>query len=144
MKGAGEHGLLYVTPSMHKNGFNYEIIGTTEPEVIDELEDHIQQILKKYGIQYPADDNVLNDNTNTDHLVPIEELFKPETKIVEGDNRHEALLRVMESLLRRNQNILEDYKIMEIAEDWNKDHCQPPLTKREFERQWKDAKKFIE
>ena len=44
VKGAGEHGLLYVTPSMHKNGFNYEIIGSTEPEVIDEL----RTILGKY------------------------------------------------------------------------------------------------
>ena len=47
-------------------------------------------------------------------------------------------------MLRRNQNILEDYKIREIAEDWNKDHCLPPLNKREFEKQWKDANKFIE
>ena len=54
IKGAGEHGLLFVTPSPHKNGLNYEIIGTMEPNTIDQIQDHYEQICKKYGIRYPA------------------------------------------------------------------------------------------
>ena len=54
VKGAGEHGLLFVTPSPHKNGHNYEIIGTKELDTIavDAFESHIDNIYSKYGIPY--------------------------------------------------------------------------------------------
>lgn len=145
VKGAGEHGLLFCTPSPHKNGYNYEVIGTTDlEEVHDQLYDHIQDICKRYGIQYPANSNESMPAGRTTDLTPIKDLFNPDTKILKGHNRHEALLRVMESLLKRNQNILEEYKIRELAEDWNMDHCQPPLEWKEVEKQWKAAVKFIE
>ena len=59
VKGAGEHGLLFCTPSPHKNGHNYEIIGTTELDTaVDAFESHIDNICSKYGIPY------LNGNSN--------------------------------------------------------------------------------
>ena len=124
-----------MTPSPHKNGYNYEIIDTLEPEIVDDLEQHIDSICTKYGIPYLES---IRDK------IPIEDLFNENTKIYEGHNRHEALLRVMESLLRRNQNILNSSKIRELAEDWNRHHCQTPLEKGEIEKQWKSALKFIE
>ncbi|HEX9319571.1 MAG TPA: primase alpha helix C-terminal domain-containing protein, partial [Nitrososphaeraceae archaeon] len=134
VKGSGEHGIAFCAPSPTKNGCR-EIIGTHDPEVFDDVDDHIDTILRKYDIQYL--DSVKDK-------IPIEDLFNEDTKIYEGHNRHEALLRVMESLLRRNRNILKSSKIMELAEDWNKHHCQPPLEKREIENQWKSALRFIE
>jgi hypothetical protein len=47
VKGLGEHGIAYCTPSPHKNGNNYEIIGTLEPAVFNgDLVQHIDSILK--------------------------------------------------------------------------------------------------
>jgi hypothetical protein len=141
VKGSGEHGLLFVTPSPHKNGHNYEIIGTRELENIatDAFETHIDNICNKFGIPY------LNGNGNGSNNAkqPINELFNEDTKIYEGHNRHEALLRVMGSLLRRNHNILSEAEIKPLADIWNQKHCIPPLDEKEFEKQWNDAVKFI-
>jgi len=142
VKGAGEHGLLFCTHSPHKNGYDYEIIedGTLEPLTVDGFETHINNICSKYGIRY------LNDNGNGSgkSLTPIGELFNGDTKIYEGHNRHEALLRVMESLLRRNYGILTEAQIMPLAANWNQEHCIPPLDRTEENKQWHDAVKFIE
>jgi hypothetical protein len=78
------------------------------------------------------------------HLIPIEELFKPDTKILAGHNRHEALLWVMESLVSRNKSILPLDKIKDLARQLNTEQlCDPPLNDREFEKQWKCAIEFI-
>jgi len=138
VKGVGEHGLAFCSPSPHKNGHNYEIIGTPEPEIIDDLESHIDNICKKYQIPY------LEINDNGRSLVPIQDLFKEETKIYEGHNRHEALLRVMESLISRNRSILNLDQIKSFAHQWNLQHCSPPLASSEIEKQWNDAVKFIQ
>jgi hypothetical protein len=140
VKGAGEHGLLFCTPSTHKNGHSYEVIGTTvlEPVTMDVLESHINNICSKYGIPYLSGNNDGNNNTT-----PIQNLFNEDIKIYEGHNRHEALLRVMESLLSRNKGILTQDKIKHLASDWNRQHCISPLDDREFDKQWHDAVQFI-
>ncbi len=138
VKGLGEHGLAFSTPSMHKNGFNYTFVegGTMEPEIFDDLDNHIDCICKKYNIPYIG--------RPTGQGPTILNLFEPETRIYEGHNRHEALLRVMESLLKRNSNILELEQIRRYSHDWNVQHCVPPLEYQEEERQWKDAIIFIQ
>jgi hypothetical protein len=50
----------------------------------------------------------------------------------------------MESLIVRNRSILSIYKIQELAREWNNTHCEPPLDDHEFDRQWNDAKRFID
>ena len=137
VKGLGEHGIAYCTPSVHKNGHCYEIIGSTEATEISDLDQHIDSICKKYNIPY------LDGNVNCRALTPIHDLFNEDTKIYEGHNRHEALLRVMESLLLRNYGILVEAQIKPLAADWNQQHCVPPLENREFNKQWKDAVNFI-
>ena len=71
VKGAGEHGLLFVTPSPHKNGHNYEIIGTTElSSVVDAFESHIDNIWSKYGIPYLNGNNNNGNNSEQHHPDP--------------------------------------------------------------------------
>ena len=41
-----------------------------------------------------------------------------------GDRNNE-LHRVANSLLFRNQTILEEYRIRELFDEWNKNHCVP-------------------
>ena len=139
VKGSGEHGLAFVSPSPHKDGSNYEIIGTFEPEITEDLEQHIEEICKKYNISYH---DVANDN-NTKPLLTMTELFQDSTKILEGNNRHEGILRVMESLLWNNPHVPSE-TIKKWAWNENIRLCIPPLDQSEFEKQWKDALKFIE
>jgi hypothetical protein len=140
VKGEDGRGTLFCCPSIHKNGYSYQILGTQEPVIADDFEQHIDNICKKYGITYLDG----NGNAKSSSLVPIEDLFKPDTKIYQGHNRHEALLRAMESLIVRNRSILSICKIQELAREWNNTHCEPPLDDHEFDRQWNDANRFIE
>lgn len=137
VKGLGEHGIAYCTPSPHMNGHSYQIIGTLEPEELDKLDQHIDNICKKYNIPY------LDGGNNGRSLKPIQDLFQADTKIYEGHNRHEALLRVMESLIRRNRNIMTEPEIKFLGAKWNRQHCVPPLSEHEFDDQWTDATNFI-
>lgn len=50
----------------------------------------------------------------------------------------------MESLIARNQNILDEEQIKKLAHEWNHKHCVPPLDPKEELKQWKDAVKFME
>ena len=57
VKSLGEHGIMYCSPSIHKDGHRYEILGVREPVALsiseaDELERHIDDICKRHGIQY--------------------------------------------------------------------------------------------
>ena len=145
VKGLGEHGLMFVSPSIHTDGYPYLILGTKMPSLCDELENLIDNICKKYRISYlESNNNVssISQSNNNNSLLPIEDLFKPDTRIFKGHNRHEAQLRVDESLIQRNKNILSLEEIKKFGYEWNQQHCVPPLDDKEFERQWKDALKF--
>ncbi|CAN5235912.1 hypothetical protein BH18THE2_BH18THE2_34620 [soil metagenome] len=137
VKGLGSHGILFVSPSIHQNGHPYQIIDTKEPEILDDFVQHIDNICKKYSIPY------LDENGNGNGLTPIQDLFKPDFTILEGNNRHEGLLRVMESLIARNSGILSFEEIKQLAQQWNLKHCSPPLANKEFEKQWTCATDFI-
>jgi hypothetical protein len=65
--------------------------------------------------------------------------------VYEGDrNRNNELIRIANILIFRNQTILEEYKIRELFDEWNTDHCVLPLEKRELDSIWKSARKFVD
>ena len=139
VKSEGSHGIFFCTPSIHKNGYPYQILDTRDPILAEDFEQHIENICRKYGIKY------LNNSSSTQNsLIPIKDLFNEDTKILEGHNRHEALLRVMESLLKRTRGILSFEQVKEFCKRWNEQHCAPPLNNKEFEKQWHDATKYID
>lgn len=125
--------------SMHKNGHPYEIVGLSKPRVLnkeqsEQLETAINDIYEKYG----------NKNKNNQNgLIPISELFKVDFTIDKGNNRQEAVLRVCESLIQRLRGTYSIDKIREMAYEWNKEHCIPPLDDKEFESKWESALKFV-
>ncbi len=147
----GEGQVLIVPPSMHKDGYPYEIPrgGTMNPEIVDGLQEKFEEAFKKYGMSY-ANNGVTTTNNNgvevglnADGKIPVEALFDPEYKVYEG-SRHNDLIRIANALLFRNQNLLEEFKVRELVEGWNKDHCAPPLERKEVENIWKSTKKFVE
>ena len=135
-------GIMFCADSPHKNGSNYRIIGTLTPKVFDAqvVEDRIGGICDKYNILYGFDNN--NEGNSVYQQTPIEDLWKPETKILEGHNRHLELLRIMESLLQNNRKMPLDI-IKKMAQFWNQNHGVPGLDDIEFEKQWKHALKFV-
>jgi P4 family phage/plasmid primase-like protien len=144
IKSLGSHGILYCSPSVHKDGQAYEIIGTDKPAMLDdlqttELENHFDKIFSKYGIEY------LSSGITGKAKLPITELFKPGHKVLKGHNRHEDLLRVMESLISRNRDILSLEEIKNLARKHNTtDYYEEALDDIELEKQWNCAVRFIE
>lgn len=119
----GFEELLYVSPSVHKDGHRYEIIGTMVPRKFKAkvLEQHIDQICRRYGIRYLQD----VDATTGEHRksqVPIDDLFQEDFVIYEGHNRSKALMRIMESLIKNNRGILSEEALKHISRVWNDKH----------------------
>src|SRR5215208_2247249 len=139
-------GLMFCSCSPHQNGSNYRITGTLKPEVFkaQEVEDRIGGICDKFGIPYGPNNNKTNNynSNNTDIGPSISELFSDETKILKGHNRHLGILRVMDSLLRRNMGLLTLEQIKELAYQRNQELCLPPLDNKETDRLWKQALEY--
>ena len=134
--------LMYCAPSRHKDGHKYQIIGSLIPFKIDDnsaikLQEKIDGICSKYGLYTGSNSN--------DNKLPIEELFKPGNPTQAGHNRHERLLRKMDSLIQRNKNILplDQIKKMAMEVNQNPEYFNPPLDDSEFEKQWECATEFI-
>jgi Bifunctional DNA primase/polymerase, N-terminal len=136
-------GIMFCAASPHKNGSNYRIIGTLKPEVFSAamVEERISRVCNNYNIPYGFDNEYINNSDS--YRIPIEDLFKPETKIYEGENRHEAILRVMDALLSRNKGILTLEQIKKLSWERNQGLCIPPLDDIEMEKQWKCATNLL-
>lgn len=124
-------GIAYVTPSPHRDKSNYKILGTREPVILDEIGEIINKICDKYSLG--------RDNTNK---VPMKLLMDPDTRILEGSNRHEAILRYCESILRKYPE-MEENVFDEVIKAKNRLMCSPPLNETELKKQIHDAKTYI-
>jgi hypothetical protein len=131
VKGEGQHGIMYCTPSPHKDGSNYHIIGVMEPAILDNIGEIVSKICGEYGLGV-ADDG----------KVPMKLLMDNETQIIAGHNRHEAIMRYAESILRKfpkmEKQMFEDLIMLK-----NNRMCKPPLNENEIQIQIECAVNFI-
>lgn len=123
----GNRGYVVGAGSLHPSGKYYE---SNNKE--------LQKITRIEWLELCAAFNVENNGK-----IPVTDFFKSDFKLSAGNNRHEAVLRVMESLLKRNTTILDEEAIKKMAVDWNQKHCVPPIAEADFERNWTQALKFI-
>ncbi|MGH9987655.1 MAG: hypothetical protein ACRD8W_27245, partial [Nitrososphaeraceae archaeon] len=133
--------LMYCSPNIHRSGYSLQPLGTFTPaklsdNEIDEQQKHFDGICRRYGL-------ISNGSTGNDDQISIQQLFKEDCTIYKGRNRHLSILRVMDSLLRRNKGILSLEQIEDLAGQWNSKHCVPPLDDRDFRRQWDNAQKYV-
>ena len=128
------------TNSPHKDGSRYRIIGTLTQylEPLDIIEQHIDDIYRKYDLFLGGNGGSDNNNNNA----RIQDLFKPDHKSYEG-SRHSDLLSIINSLIARLYSTgLTEENIKDIARKWNQTQCIPPLDDREFNTIWKSAIDF--
>ena len=105
---------------------------------------HLDSICKKHGLHYL--ENIDDDDGNGKSKVPMEELYNEDSRIYEGQNRHEGLMRFMESVIMKNitHNLrIPAHIIKDTCRAWNQRVCVTPLDDREFERQWNAANEFV-
>lgn len=140
VKGKPEDGLMFVTASVHKNGCRYEFIGkylqaVREPVLHDEIINHINEILNKYGITY------LNGKANRKNG-NLRIALKNNVKVHEGA-RHDFLLSYADSTLRRLHDTTPSEIIKKMIQAVNLERCEPSLDDKEVNQIWDSALKFI-
>ena len=131
MKGDGTHGIMYCTPSPHKDGSNYRILGVKEPVILDEIGEVVNKICDEYSL-----------GKGKGNLVPMKVLTEDDTRVLAGSNRHEAIMRYAESILRKYPD-MEKNVFFEVIKAKNNLMCSPPLLESELEVQIKCASEFI-
>jgi putative DNA primase/helicase len=147
VKGLGNHGIAFCSPSIHKNGHPYEILGTTDPVVLTpmqarELMQHIDQICIRNGLQYLEKATAIDSRLK--HIVK-ELVIDPRVRIPQS-TRHITLISVANSLLfnhlgrrKRTEEQLKDF-FMHI----NSALCDPePLAEKEIDSIWTSALDFV-
>ena len=152
VKSAGEHGISFCCPSIHKNKdpantntHRYEIIGTLEPITLNKLQateliQHINRICIKFGLKY------LDNDSRISRMKPmIQQLtIDPNISILQGE-RHLTLLAVADSLLLRHlANGKNEARLKDFFVQINKKLCDPePLPEDEINGIWQSANEFV-
>ena len=76
------------------------------------------------------------------NLVSMKVLTEDDTRVLAGSNRHEAIMRYAESMLRKYPD-MEKNVFSEVIKAKNNLMCSPPLSESELEEQIKCASEFI-
>jgi P4 family phage/plasmid primase-like protien len=150
IKGEGIHGLIFVSPSIHKNGYPYEIIGTKNIADLNhkqalELMRHLDDICVKSGLKYLEKE----ENSKLTPLIRemINKLKIDNSIIIPEGERHITLLSLANSLLIRhpiNAKVSVD-TLKKFFENVNSQLCKPyPLPQKEIDVIWEDAIDFVE
>lgn len=131
MKGDGTHGIMYCTPSLHKDGSNYTIIGIREPKIFDEIGVVINKICDEFSL-----------GRGENNKVAMKILMHDDTRVLEGNNRHEAIMRYAESILRKYPE-MEKSIFNDVINAKNQRMCSPPLDLNTLHIQIKCAIDYI-
>jgi hypothetical protein len=147
-----ERQTMFTAPSIHENGYLYEILGTREPILCNEFETHLDNICRKYGIEYIEKNKEYNNNYNTSklpnqlrQLINILDIPQDFQYHISEGNRHDILLAFADSLLikyRESKNLEE---LKNFFYEVNNRLCSPsPLPESEIKSIWRDALRFSE
>lgn len=140
VKSEGKHGTIIVTPSIHKNGHPYEIIGTKEPMVLNkEQSENLEGVINNLYDRY----NSAKTSYNSDNNIPISDLFEDDFIVREGNNRHLQVLRFCESEFSRSNRQLTYDEVLARAVSWNEKHCKGPLLLNDIKKLAKQAMIWI-
>jgi hypothetical protein len=147
VKGLGHHGIVFCTPSIHKNGYPYQIIGISAPATLNihqatELMQHLDQICLKYGVEYLERTKGIDSRLKG---MVKELIINPKIRIGQS-TRHITLISVANSLLfnhlgkrKKTEQQLKDF-FMQI----NITLCDPePLLERGVNSIWGSALDFV-
>ena len=147
VKGLGEHGIVFCSPSIHKDGYPYEIIGTTQPIVLNETQareliQHLDQICIKYGIPYLEKDSRLDSELKS---IVKSLTINHDVRIPKGQ-RHTTLISVADSLLfnhsSKGKKTVDQLK--GFFDQINDEICELPLTWGERDSIWESALDFVD
>jgi hypothetical protein len=147
IKSQGKDGICFSPPSYHKHGHPYEAKKKIIPKTLSMTQASkfmltLDAELSRFGINYLTGAAFRKGSRKS--MSSMEEMRKPEFKVYQGHNRHECVLRIFESNLFTKTGIWTEQQIKDDGNRWNQEHCVPPLTDKQVEGQWQDAKAYYE
>jgi hypothetical protein len=152
IKGLGNHGIVFCTPSIHQDGEHYEIIGVTTPTVLSEkaaheMMQHIDTICKKNSLHY-LDKKVVESGgaTTTSKNIsqsPMSDLYNLDLKTIAGNNRHLRNVRLSDSLILNLRNKMSLEHIKQVHRFFNQTVNIPPKSEEEWEEDWQAGLKWV-
>lgn len=148
IKSNGLHGIMFCTPSTHRDRHEYQILGTKEPLLLNPSEalnmiQYIDGIFKNKGILYIERKSKLNDKLKR----AIKNLAIPQSihGIIKEGERHMTLLSAANSILFNHYEKEESVeKLKDYFVELNQKVCFPePLTTEEIDSIWDSVLKFV-
>lgn len=139
VKSEGKHGLMICSPSIHKNGHPYQIIGTRSPTVLNtEHSENLERSLNEIYEEYSSLSNNPNFNLSDElRLVGItRRIGKDSPKIPQG-SRSNTLISLVRVTLNQNYESMDLDDIKSFVEEVNQKLCEPPLSREELDGIWK-------
>lgn len=140
--------VVIVSPSIHKDGHPYEIIGTKDPVVLSEtqalqLKQHINQICVRNGVEYLTKTGNLRIDAKLKKM--IQKLtIDNSIEIMEGQ-RNDMLIAIADSILFNHSHKHSEDKLRTYFDDINQQLCKPDsLDDGELDQLWDRACKFVE
>jgi len=126
---------------IHKNGYEYKVIGTTDILVLNDektlkLENTLNQIYQRYSAS--------SSNTNQSLSLPsTDEMDKEYFVVYEGNNRHLHTLRKIESWFSKSNKTLTFDELFVRSKKWNDEHCKGPLNDYQISELVKQGMDYI-
>jgi hypothetical protein len=143
IKGAGD--VAFCPGGYHESGNSYLPIGTKEIFHIEELNEHISNICRKFNL--PVSDSERNKlrreeitvksksegkQINLDSL-DIEIDINEYTEVIPETTRNNTIFHRARRYYRKNIDILSIDNFKKIVHNWNEKYCEPPLPDFEIE-----------
>jgi hypothetical protein len=145
IKGQGEHGIAFCTPSIHMDKTPYEIIGTMETQILTglaarELIQHLNQVCIKHGLQYLEKVSSLSEEIRR-----IVKTLCIDTRIrISKGQRHNTLVPLADSLLFNHLGKESEEKLRGFYEEINNTLCDPgALPDSELDSIWNSTLRFV-
>jgi hypothetical protein len=133
------------SPTVHMNGYPYQITGTRDPLILDEkqsknLDDQIKEIYNSYSSNSSYSNSSLSDELR---LVAItRRIGKDIPKIPQG-SRSNTLISLVRVILNQHYDSTDIQDIRSFVEDVNQKLCDPPLDQDEIDGIWERDFKYL-
>ena len=144
-----EKHIMFCSPSIHEDGYPYEILDCKEPVLCDEFESHIDNICRKYSIDYlqqQQNNENIGSRILSEPLIQIINLLDIPSdfqyRIPKGQ-RHAIMLSFANSLLIKHRDNNRD-KLKNFFVEVNNKICSPLLPESEIKTIWRDALRYSE
>lgn len=147
VKSLGSDGIVICSPSVHKNGYRYEVFGTMEPICLNdrqaaEFMEHITQICEKHGLKYENEARYLPREITR----MIKEFTIDGNIMIDEGQRNQSLLSIANSILFRYiyESGKSESELRTFFFQINNLLCKPePLPEYEVTGIWNSALNYV-